>query len=129
MWPITQKFCALLGPNLQQIVWLTEERVPENAAFGTHSQAAQSRGLEPNAPFLRALLRPDIIQKVGLTGCQGVSGEAAFGTRNQAAQPRGSAPNAPFFKAHFWLTIGGPTRYKSGGYWLLKVPEKAAFCA
>ena len=32
--------------------------------------------------------------------------------------------SAPSFKAHFWSSLGGTSPYKSGGYWLPKMPER-----
>ena len=57
--------------------------------------------------------------------------KAVFGNRNQAAQSRDRAlGNLHLFLkgallAYYW----GPVLYKSGGRWLPKVPEKAAFGA
>ena len=75
-----------------------------------------------------------LLRKVGRTGCiksqEWVSNMVVFGTPSLAAQSRNSAPrilrlSKSALLAYFW----GPTLYRNGGYWVLKVPEKVSFGA
>ena len=104
----------------------------EKVAFGTRIQAAH-----PNqwfstqcAYFQCVLLRPNLLQKVWLTGCkksqERVPEKASFGARSLAAQSRDSVHRIlrPFLKAHFWYSFGGPSSLQSWGVLAAKRARK-----
>ena len=120
-WPSTQKF----APFLKVHFWLTIEgqfltkmgaiwllKVPERAAFGTQSLAAQLRDLAPRTlrPFLKAhfwlTFEGHLPTKVAVVGCKKCP-------KRPLSTPEVWLPNhvilhpgfCAFHKAYFWLTF------------------------